>query len=46
MKLVIAYEQGDWDQVLIMAQILKIDQHDMIASYQNALKWLNDLKLV
>jgi c-di-GMP-related signal transduction protein len=45
MKLVIAYEQGDWDQVFIMARILKIDQKDMIESYQNALKWQNDLKL-
>lgn len=46
LKLVIAYEQGDWDQVFIMARILRISQNDMIGSYQNALKWQNDLKLV
>ncbi len=45
MKLVIAYEQGDWEQVFSLTKELGINQTDIIDSYRNALKWQRDLRL-
>lgn len=45
MKLVLAYEKGDWDEVIQLSDYLNLDSNDLIESYKNALKWQQDLRL-
>lgn len=45
MSLVIAYERGDWDRVVDLAQSLQLGTDEIINAYKEALKWQHDMKL-
>jgi len=45
MDLVIAYEQGNWDQVFDLTQQLRLVADDVISAYRQALKWQHDMQL-
>lgn len=42
-KLMIAYEKGQWEEVLKYNEKFNIDNSLIIMSYMNALRWYNDL---
>lgn len=42
-KLILSYEKGQWDQVVLHSNMLNMDMKILTSSYFDSIKWYNDL---